>query len=131
MKSCMSTATLAVLVNGSPTDFFEIEKGLRQSDLLSPLLFNICVNGLSCLLNHLLVSRRPCGIQIGVSLSLNHLQLVDDTLIFCENDPYQVDCITDILESFFLISGLKLNASKSQTIGCNVEEEEIQSVAAC
>lgn len=54
MQGCVSSATLAVLVNGSPTEFFEIEKGLRQGDPLSPLLFNIVANGFSCMLNLLL-----------------------------------------------------------------------------
>lgn len=32
MEECVSTTSLAVLVNGSPTDFFKIEKGLRLGD---------------------------------------------------------------------------------------------------
>lgn len=36
MEGCVSTTSLAVLVNGSPTDFFKIEKGLCHGDPLSP-----------------------------------------------------------------------------------------------
>jgi len=38
---CVGTATTSVLVNGSPTKEFPIERGLCQSDPLSPFLFFI------------------------------------------------------------------------------------------
>jgi hypothetical protein len=44
---CISTAKMFVLVNGSPTEEFSLEKGLSQGDPLSPFLFNIVVQGLS------------------------------------------------------------------------------------
>ncbi|XP_057432133.1 secreted RxLR effector protein 78-like [Lotus japonicus] len=78
MEECVTTASLAVLVNGSPTDFFKIEKGLRQGDPLSPLLFNICINGLLCMLNKLGSNDTPVGFHIGNGLCLNHLQFADE-----------------------------------------------------
>lgn len=90
IHSCIATATLAVLVNGSPTDFFQIEKGFRQGDALSPLLFNICVYPLSSLLNQLLLGSEPCGVKVGEDFFLNHLQFVEDMLIFCDNNMNQL-----------------------------------------
>lgn len=88
MQGCVSSSTLAVLVNGSPTEFFEIEKGLRQGDSLTPLLFNIVANVFSCMLNMLLAGQSPCGFRIG-EMIINHLQFADDTLIFCEDSESQ------------------------------------------
>jgi len=41
IKSCLKSATVSVLVNGSPTKQFRPKKGLRQGDHLAPFLFLI------------------------------------------------------------------------------------------
>lgn len=132
MKTCISTASLAVLVNGTPSDFFDIERGLRQGDPLSPLLFNICVNGLSCMLSQLLGnsgSNLFCGVKMGTAEALNHLQFADDTLLFCEKDENQMELLCHTLFSFLFASGLKLNMAKSELIGCNVEAGTVMRMA--
>lgn len=39
IMGCVNSANFVVLVNGEPTDFFKISRGLRQGCHLSPLFF--------------------------------------------------------------------------------------------
>ncbi|XP_058222977.1 uncharacterized protein LOC131332700 [Rhododendron vialii] len=45
IKACVTSATMSILINGSPSFEFKMERGLRQGDPLSPLLFNIVAEG--------------------------------------------------------------------------------------
>ncbi|KAE8679964.1 hypothetical protein F3Y22_tig00111392pilonHSYRG00065 [Hibiscus syriacus] len=52
MALCITTASVSVLVNGSPTKKFSIKKGLRQGCPLSPFLFNLVGEALSGLIGN-------------------------------------------------------------------------------
>jgi len=53
---CVGSATTSVLVNGSPTEEFNIERGLQLEDPLSPFLFLLAAEGLNVLMQSLVES---------------------------------------------------------------------------
>ena len=91
--SCISTARFSILINGSPEGFFEGSRGLHQGDPLSPLLFDIVMEGLSRLLDRAVLRGLVSGFSMGNSdqqLVISHLLFADDTLIFCDAEPHQL-----------------------------------------
>ena len=51
IRWCISTASFSILINGSPSSFFQSTRGLRQGDPLSPYLFVLRMEASSCLIN--------------------------------------------------------------------------------
>ena len=50
IRCCISTVKFSIFINGSPFDFLRSSRRLRQSDPLSPFLFDIVMEALSCML---------------------------------------------------------------------------------
>ncbi|KAK2403046.1 hypothetical protein QL285_052520 [Trifolium repens] len=80
---CVGPATASVLVNGSPTGEFSLERGLRQGDHLSPFLFLLTAEGLSVMMRALVQTSIFTDYSIGtVSLAdISHLQFADDMIL--------------------------------------------------
>ena len=60
IKSLYLSVRSCVRVNSYKTDWFDVQCGLRQGCVLSPLLFNLCINDLAVFLKSL-----DLGISLG------------------------------------------------------------------
>lgn len=130
IQTCITTVRISVLVNGLPTEEFYLQKGLRQGDPLSPLLFNIAAEGLNLLLERAkdlgLFKKATIGLA---GLKLSNLQFVDDTILFCEVEWEEIVTVKRILRCFGLISGLKINFHKSVVCGVGICDEMAKAFA--
>lgn len=124
IKDCVTTATASVLVNGSPTDEFSLQRGLRQGDPLSPFLFLLAAEGLSVMMKSMVANNIFSGFGVGASNSMkvSHLQFADDTLLIGEKSWANVRALRAVLSLFASISGLKVNYHKSSLVGVNIPE---------
>ena len=83
---CISTMRFSILINGSPSDFFQNSRGLRQEDPLSSYLFVIAIEVFSCLLRRVISGGFLSGWRVrgksGEGVQISHLLFTDDTLDF-------------------------------------------------
>jgi hypothetical protein len=122
IKACVSTVHFSVIVNGSPTGFFDSMRGLRQGDPLSSLLFLLIMEVLSTMLRRTEEGIFIRGFQAGNGraagngLCISHLLFADDTIIFCDADPEQLLYIHMVLTCFEAVTGLRVNMNKSEMV---------------
>ncbi|XP_071720759.1 uncharacterized protein [Rutidosis leptorrhynchoides] len=130
IMGCLKSAKTSVLVNGSPTSEFEIKRGLRQGDPLSPFLFIIFMEGLHLASHRATQCNLIRGINVGKdNIHLSHFLYADDFIIFSDWDIHELNRILIILEIFYLVSGLRINVSKSHVFVIGVDEDEVNSIA--
>ena len=86
--------------NGSATDFFRYERGLRQGCPLSPLLFLLLAEGLSGAIAAEKRSRSFPGINISNTLHVTHLLFVDDILVFSAGTRGEADNQNNTMKLF-------------------------------
>ncbi|KAL0327584.1 UNVERIFIED_CONTAM: putative mitochondrial protein [Sesamum angustifolium] len=102
------------MLNGSQFGYLCPERGIHQGDPLSPYLFILCAETLSCLIQ----DREATGHIKGVAVAKNaprvsHLLFAHDTLIFCQATVEAMMSIRNILNIYGRASGQIINFDKS------------------
>lgn len=130
IMECVSSASATVLVNGSPSGGFKMERGLRQGDPLSPFLYLLIAEALSILVSRAVESDASKAIEIGDhNIQVSHLQYADDTIFMCNASPANIMSIKRILKNFELLSGLKVNFQKCNLMGINIDRDCLEASA--
>lgn len=114
VASCVTSPMFSLVINRGLVGYFEGLKGLKQGDPLSPYLFVIVIEVFSQMLNEpaklKFTDFHPkCG-----KIGLTHLVFADDLLIFTKVNLNSVVVVKQILDLFYVFSGLQVNYSKSE-----------------
>ena len=116
--------TSAVSQCGFLTSFFNIGRGCRQGDPLSPYLFIICAEFLSTVIRK---NKKIKGIFLnGEEFKVS--QFADDTSIFLDGSSQSLNCTLEELDKFAKISGLKINFDKTQLIWIGSKKHSTQPI---
>ena len=102
----------SIIVNGQASSSFNIERGCRQGDPISPYLFILCAEVLACRIRE---DDNIKGIKID-DTEFKISQFADDTTSLLNGDRHSFEQLFRQLDYFGEISGLKLNAEKTNNV---------------
>ena len=109
IKAIYNKSTSNIILNGEKLKAFPLRSGMRQGCPLSPLLFNIVLEGLATAIRE---EKEIKGIQIGkeeVKLSL----FADDMILYIENPKNATRKLLELINEFGKVAGYKINAQIS------------------
>jgi len=126
IRVCLESSRASVLINGSPTKEFSMQKGVRQGDPLYHFLFIIAMEGLNLAMKAAISKGVFHGISIpNSSITLSHLFYADDALFVGDWSKGNIVNLARILICFYVVFGLKVNFCKSRVIGVGVPLVEV------
>lgn len=129
--TCLSTCSMSILWNGTPTESFQPTRGIRQGDPLSPYLFVLCMERLIHVIESAVAQRRwkPVSVCRG-SPPISNLMFADDVVLFAEASIEQAQIIKECLETFCAASGQRINHAKSKILfSTNPSQSEAETIS--
>ena len=109
-KVLYNKPSACVSFNGQYSNWFNLQRGCRQGDPISPYLYLICAEILSLMIRS---NKNIKGIKIKEKETLISL-FADDTTLYLDGSEQSFNEAIKTLERFSTISGLKMNQDKTQ-----------------
>ena len=124
VKVCYKNISSAVSVSGHLSFFFNIERGCRQGDPLSPYLYVICAEFLATKIRK---NKTIKGININ-NIEFKISQYANDTSAMLDGTERSLNQILEELSRFSKISGLNINFDKTQLVWIGSEKFSNRSI---
>ena len=119
-----NNARLSVNLGGHLSPFFNINRGCRQGDPVSPFLFILCVEILGILIRN---NKNITGIIIN-EREHKLSQYADDTLFFLDGTSKSLNETLNVLSEFSNFSGLKVNFDKTHAVWIGLKKYSTASI---
>ncbi|XP_074304928.1 uncharacterized protein LOC141639779 [Silene latifolia] len=129
LMECVTTPHFSLSLNGEQFGYFKGRRGLRQGDPLSPLLFTVCMEYLSRVLNRVKDIPGFKHHPLCRKINLTHLWFADNLLVFCRGDWDSMTVIMRAFNTFSAASGLQMNKHKSNIYGNSLPRELLEKFA--
>jgi hypothetical protein len=114
IMNCITSVQSNVIWNGSRSDYFTPQCGVRQGDPMSPYLFVLCIDRLSHLIEEAIESGKWKPMRAGRNGPLiSHLMFADDLLLFGQAEEENMTTVLNVLNMFCSMSGQQVNYDKS------------------
>ncbi|XP_026455523.1 uncharacterized protein LOC113356565 [Papaver somniferum] len=110
----LNSARISILLNGCPEGYFKINRGLRQRDPLSPLIFVLIGDVLSRNITKLFCDKKMSHMVTRGGISPTHIFFADDIMIFCKGNLKSLHNLVELLGKYQRDSGQTI---KSQLAG--------------
>ncbi|GKE06406.1 hypothetical protein Tco_1398424 [Tanacetum coccineum] len=133
IKVGLVSARSSILLNGSPTSEFSLQKSFEtRGPHIAFVLHNyIVMEGLNIALRDGFAANMFRGVKVGsFGIRLSHLFYADDIIIMSNLNQKDMDNIIRILNVFYIASDLKININKSNLYGVWVSSSVVDRMAA-
>ena len=119
----------SILLNGSPLNFFEVSRGIRQGCPLYPLLFIPIIESLKTIILDAQWKGHINGFQYSLDLSITHMLFVDDVLLFGIATVSEWKAYKEALDLFCSATGMVVSMEKSSFLYQEVDEDTRNQIA--
>ncbi|GKF21986.1 putative RNA-directed DNA polymerase, eukaryota, reverse transcriptase zinc-binding domain protein [Tanacetum coccineum] len=104
IDSCLSSVSISILVNGSPTKEFKMERGLRQGNPLSPFLFLVVAEALQIFILEACVKGMYKGLASGLKVNISKSRLIGVGVSQSEVNSFALSlgCASDSIHFIYL-----------------------------
>jgi len=127
----LKSATLSISINGKHRGYFHCDRGVRQGDPLSPLLFCLAEYVLSRSISKLVEKGKVELIKASRNVSLpSHSLYVDDIMVYCKGKISCLSALKDLFQRYALALGQVISSRKSTIFYGSIPTARLHQIAA-
>ncbi|KAL3675268.1 hypothetical protein R1sor_025216 [Riccia sorocarpa] len=122
LQGLVEDAHSVIHINGTFTWDIKLERGVRQGCPIAPLLFALFTQPLMAMLREAQVQGEVPGLEVGNSRQILDALFADDIGLILQATEENWRAATSVVQRFEVISGAKLNVSKSLVLPIGFRE---------